>query len=207
MYLKIKTNIYIVNINYKKIINIMKYCNRCNKEKLEINFKIKSNGTISTSCIRCLEIQKKNRDKNKCIHNKEKHGCKICSDSITVTIKCWLKNSKHEDKLRDRFLTNINFIDYDYCNSLILKYPNCIYCDVEMQYKIRQHNLATIERLNNTIGHYKGNCKLCCWLCNCGNVGKNYNNKKITKTLKNENTYISIMNSIKEETIELSELY
>jgi len=75
-----------------------------------------------------------------------------------------------------------------------------------MQYIIRQHNLATIERLNNTIGHYKNNCKLCCWFCNCGNVGKKYNNKKITKTLKNENTYISIMNSIKEETIELSEI-
>jgi len=37
----------------------MKYCNRCKIDKLEINFKIKSNGTISTSCIRCLEIQKK----------------------------------------------------------------------------------------------------------------------------------------------------
>ncbi len=110
----------------------MKHCIKCNKEKLEINFRINKRGTISTRCIRCLEIQKKNRDKNKCIHNKYKHRCKICTDPITVTIKAWLNNSKHEDKLRDRFLTNINFIDYDYCDSLILKYPNCIYCDVEI---------------------------------------------------------------------------
>ena len=37
---------------------------------------------------------------------------------------------------------------------------------VNLQYTEYQDDLATIERLDNSIGHIKSNCVLCCLKCN-----------------------------------------
>ena len=37
---------------------------------------------------------------------------------------------------------------------------------VNLQYTEYRNDLATIERLDNSIGHIKSNCVLCCFKCN-----------------------------------------
>ena len=43
------------------------------------------------------------------------------------------------------------------------------YCKVNLQYTEYQDDLASIERLDNSIGHIKSNCVLCCLKCNKSN--------------------------------------
>ena len=60
------------------------------------------------------------------------------------------------------------FIDKYFLKRLIEDYPTCYYedCKTPLQYTEYKYNLATIERINNNIGHIKSNCVLCCLSCN-----------------------------------------
>ena len=60
------------------------------------------------------------------------------------------------------------FIDKCFLKGLVEDYKQCYYgdCEVNLQYKEFQNDLATIERLDNSIGHIKSNCVLCCLKCN-----------------------------------------
>jgi hypothetical protein len=51
------------------------------------------------------------------------------------------------------------------------EYPNCYYCECELQYVLYQSDMATIERIDNELGHIKSNCVLACRDCNLGRVG------------------------------------
>jgi hypothetical protein len=88
-------------------------------------------------------------------------------DSKTLTVKLWIYGSRKADIRKDRF-DMINFINKDYCNELISKYPNCYYkdCKVQLQYDKYDSDMASIERLNNSIGHIKSNVVICCLRCN-----------------------------------------
>jgi hypothetical protein len=105
-----------------------------------------------------------------CEHKRERSKCKDCKDPIKITIKNWIINSKKSDKKSNRF-DIINFIDKCFCKNLVEEYPNCYYCSVELQYKIYQDDLATIERLDNSLGHIKSNCVIACKMCNVSKVG------------------------------------
>jgi len=102
-----------------------------------------------------------------CEHGKSKAQCKLCSDEIKVTITTMIHCSKVSDKKYDRYDAD-NFIDRCFVESLIEEYPYCYYddCKVELQYVEYQNDLATIERLDNSIGHIKSNCVICCLGCN-----------------------------------------
>ena len=102
-----------------------------------------------------------------CPHSKQRGQCKLCNSPIFVTIKNMIRHSKESDKKCDRYDAN-NFIDKCFLEGLIEEYPNCYYddCKVELQYIEYQDNLATIERLDNSIGHIKSNCVICCMKCN-----------------------------------------
>lgn len=102
-----------------------------------------------------------------CDHNLQKHNCKQCSDAIKITINKIISHSKQKDKKYDRYDAN-NFIDKCFLESLIEEYPCCYYedCKVELQYVKFQDDLATIERLDNSVGHIKSNCVICCLRCN-----------------------------------------
>jgi len=78
--------------------------------------------------------------------------------------------SKHSDKKCNRY-DEINFIDYEYLKNLIDNNDSCYYCNRQLQYIYYKDNLATIERLNNTIGHSKDNSVLACKKCNNTRVG------------------------------------
>jgi hypothetical protein len=58
-----------------------KKCVKCKKLLNLTNFKQKSNGELSKTCIECLEKDKKFRKQNKCSHGKLKRYCKECDGS------------------------------------------------------------------------------------------------------------------------------
>ena len=60
------------------------------------------------------------------------------------------------------------FIDKCFMEGLVEDYKQCYYgdCKVNLQYTEYQDDLATIERLDNSIGHIKSNYVLCCLKCN-----------------------------------------
>ncbi len=105
-----------------------------------------------------------------CQHDRRKAECKICSDPIKITITQWLSQSKFTDKKNNKF-DIINFIDKCFCKNLIEEYPTCYYCKCDVQYVKYEENLATIERLNNDLGHIKSNCVIACRTCNYSRVG------------------------------------
>ena len=102
-----------------------------------------------------------------CDHGKQKNKCKECKDPIKITINKIISNSREADKKYNRYDAN-NFIDKCFIKGLIEDYKFCYYsdCKTEMQYIDYTDNLATIERLDNSIGHIKSNCVLCCLKCN-----------------------------------------
>ena len=102
-----------------------------------------------------------------CAHNKRKQICKKCSDPIKVNIKQWILNSRHYDKMNNIYDAD-RFIDKCFLKGLVEDYQQCYYgdCKVNFQYTEYQNDLATIERLDNSIGHIKSNCVLCCLKCN-----------------------------------------
>ena len=102
-----------------------------------------------------------------CAHNRQKAHCKKCSDPIKVNIKQWIFNSRQYDKMNNIYDAD-RFIDKCFLKGLVEDYKQCYYrdCKVNFQYTEYQNDLATIERLDNSIGHIKSNCVLCCFKCN-----------------------------------------
>ena len=105
-----------------------------------------------------------------CEHNRIRSQCKKCSDPIKVTIKQWIPRSRQADKKKDRYDAN-NFIDKCFLKGLVEDYPECYYCTIQLQYIEYQDDLATIERIDNTLGHIKSNCVIACRKCNLSCVG------------------------------------
>lgn len=106
-------------------------------------------------------------------HGKRKDECKICSDnSVNILVRKMIRNARKYDKGKN-YYDETNFIDYEFVNFIIEKsYNLCFYCGKQLQHIYNEHNLATIERLNNTIGHTKENCVIACKFCNLGNIGE-----------------------------------
>ena len=98
---------------------------------------------------------------------KIKRACKKCSDPIKVNIEQWIFNSRQYDKMHNIYDAD-RFIDKCFLKGLVEDYKQCYYrdCEVNLQYTEYQNDLATIERLDNSIGHIKSNCVLCCLKCN-----------------------------------------
>ena len=88
-----------------------------------------------------------------------------------------IKGSKTSDKKHNRYDLP-NFIDYHFVENLIEDSENkCCYCSCEMQLIKYEGNLATIERIDNSKGHVKGNCLIACKTCNNSNIGSKIGNK------------------------------
>ena len=101
-----------------------------------------------------------------CIHKKRKTQCKVCGDEVKITIRNWVSCSRTSDKKYNRYDAN-NFIDRCFLEGLIEDSEGkCHYCLTNIQYIIYGDTLASIERLDNSIGHIKSNCVIACLLCN-----------------------------------------
>ena len=107
-----------------------------------------------------------------CPHSRQKQTCKKCSDPVKV-IKQWIFSSRQYDKMRNIYDAD-RFIDKCFMEGLVEDYKQCYYgdCEVNLQYTEYRNDLATIERLDNSIGHIKSNCVLCCLKCNKSNKSK-----------------------------------
>ena len=160
-----------------------KKCSRCKCYRYPKDF-IKEGRDMKT-CIYCRENAAKYRIEKKCEHKKrksrcrecngsqtcehsnDKHDCKICSNPIKITIRQWKKHCRESDKKYNRYDAD-RFIDRCFLQGLIEDHPVCFYedCRVKLQYIDYKNDLATIERLDNSIGHIKSNCVICCMKCN-----------------------------------------
>ena len=140
---------------------------------------------VKSSCKECggSSICEHNRRKSRCKeckgasiceHNRLKSQCKECSNPVKITIQKMIYNSKQYDKKYDIY-DPVNFIDYCFVENLLDDYKHCYYqdCKVELQIMERKDNLATIERLDNSLGHIKSNCVICCWKCNYSKKSNN----------------------------------
>ena len=89
------------------------------------------------------------------------------ANPIKVNIEQWIFNSRQYDKMRNIYDAD-RFIDKCFLEGLVEDYKQCYYgdCKVNLHYTEYQDDLATIERLDNSIGHIKSNCVLCCMKCN-----------------------------------------
>ena len=58
-----------------------KRCSKCKRQKSLSAFSQKKCGTYYKTCITCNEASKKSKEKNKCVHNREKCKCKNCGGS------------------------------------------------------------------------------------------------------------------------------
>jgi len=133
--------------------NLQKYfCKNCSGSQICIHNKQKS------KCIEC-------GGSDFCKHNKLRYYCKTCTDPVKVSIKCWISSLKVSDKKYNRYDAD-RFIDRCFLKELIKDFPNCYYCEVELQYIEYNDTLATIERLDNSKGHIKSNCVIACRKCN-----------------------------------------
>ena len=106
-----------------------------------------------------------------CEHKIQRAQCRKCSDPVKISIRNWMSHSKQEDKKRNHYDAD-RFIDRCFLKELVKDYPNCNYCNIELQHVEYNETLATIERLNNSIGHIKSNCVLACRKCNYSRVGQ-----------------------------------
>ena len=96
-----------------------------------------------------------------CPHDRRKQTCKKCSDPIKITIKQWIFSRRQHDKIYNIYDAD-RFIDKCFLEGLIEDYKQCYYGDckdadghgpVNLQYTEYRNDLATIERLDNSIGH------------------------------------------------------
>lgn len=106
-----------------------------------------------------------------CMHERERSSCKPCGDALNITIKTMITGGRVSDIKYNRL--NIDqLITPDYVRGLIdQSLNNCCYCNITMQYITYDATLATIERIDNSIGHIIGNCKIACRTCNFRKVG------------------------------------
>ena len=110
--------------------------------------------------------EKKKRIGKKCIHEKRKYDCKICTNPIKIMITRMISGARTTDKRHDRF-DAINFIDKVFMQELIATTgKTCFYCKKDLQYVLYNDSLATIERFDNSYGHIKNNCVIACLDCN-----------------------------------------
>lgn len=162
-------------------VTIIRLCKICNEHKdISQYYKMGKRRGIQKYNRRCIDCHKKIvtcehnvykydckdcKGSSICEHDKHRKVCKICRDPIDVTIRRMINSSKQEDIKRNRY-TPDNYIDRDFLSDLIKNNLNCFWCNCVLQYMYYKNDLATIERLDNSIGHIKSNCTLACLSCN-----------------------------------------
>ena len=147
-------------------------CTKCKNDKNIIHF-MKDNKQMKF-CDDCRDYYRKYTIKNYCPCGKRKANCRIHNDARTIVIKNIICHSKSNDKKYNRFDEN-QFIDKQFVSNLLDLYENCFYCNCKLNFDKRNPQLATIERLDNTLGHIKRNCVIACYKCNNIRVGDKYN--------------------------------
>ena len=100
---------------------------------------------------------------------RKKEGHNEVQEEIRRQINYKINSYKGQD-VKKGLLLELDFVDYDYVlNLLIDKQLKCFYCreDVLLLYNyVRENKQWTLERIDNKIGHNRGNVEIACLLCN-----------------------------------------
>ena len=142
-------------------------CNRCRHEQDVDQFVSEKYRRATKLCLKCRVRDVMYNKNNRCQHRRAKKECRECvrNDPKVILAQQMLRHSKSKDKKRGRYDPE-NHITKDEILDLFEEYPTCIWCECDVQYIHHQNNLATIERLCNSIGHLSGNCVIACFYCN-----------------------------------------
>ena len=204
------------------INNNRKNCTRCKVNLPSDSFSVKRADILYKHCDRCREKGRKYNENNKCEHgrrkdrykecggssicehNRQKSQCKECmshEERIKFIIKYMVNNSRDKDKKKDRYNPD-NFVDKPFLEGLFENNDKCHYCDTPFTYCDKNKTLATLDRLDNSIGHIKSNCVLACWDCNCGRGKETILMKKLKdKNLILQNQILILQNQLNSTTV------
>ena len=146
----------------------MKICNKCGHEKDDDKFISKKTGRATKMCKRCRDHHMIIYHKNLCPHGREKCRCRQCilDPKLPLAKQIW-HNSINHDRKQGKYEPE-NHITKEEILKLLEEYTTCFWddCNCNLQYIHKQRNLATLERLSNSIGHLAGNCVIACMYCN-----------------------------------------
>ena len=139
-----------------------------------------------------------NKWKENCIDIEKKTDLKIDNHTSlllpNVDINTMVKNQiqqkingyRWQDIKKNIFYPD-NFIDYDFVIDLLQKSQGkCFYCQCYVQViydLVREPKQWTIERINNSMGHNKGNVEISCLNCNLRRRTMHYERYLKTKQL------------------------
>lgn len=100
-----------------------------------------------------------------------------------------LNSYKHQDLLKNKYNEG-EFMDVDSLKDLILESQlKCFYCkeEVNLLYEaVRDPKQWTLERIDNKLGHNKGNVEICCLSCNIKRKTMYYEKYRFTKQIRFE---------------------
>jgi len=109
-----------------------------------------------------------------CAHGRLRGHCRSCAVDVgAFTVDLWVRSSRMNDRKAGRFNAN-HHVDRDSLRSLVEEsFGICYYkaCQRPLQYNHRAADFATLERIDNAIGHTKANCVIACWACNMRHRG------------------------------------
>ena len=146
---------------YRILINDIphRYCCHC-KEFHPLNTKYwgKKRGKLSECKIRVRQYRQTEAWKKSMVKSNQKNW----AVRMVVT-------SRSEDKMRNRY-NPVGYIDKNFLEmQLIRQNSRCFYCGSRMEYGVGFSRTSrrglTVERLDNSKGHLKTNCVLCCSGC------------------------------------------
>ena len=135
------------------------------------------NPNTGKSFTRCPECRKKKSEYSKqhykhyYIKNRDKILERVNRYNHENPFNTWISNSKKEDIKCNRYDPN-NFITKEHCEHIVeLSNSKCYYCLCELNWEVGIYpNRATIERLDNSLGHIIGNCVIACHRCNSSKI-------------------------------------
>jgi hypothetical protein len=140
----------------------LRKCRMCEQTKIETDFVLRGKKLTAT----CKECSIARRSKDYCPCGVREHDCTHCNDPIIRRATSMIHGSRISDKRHNRICD----LDFTSVLNKVVDTPNCIYCDIELQYLSPYlPNHATIDRINNNIGHTINNCVISCRRCNCAN--------------------------------------
>lgn len=159
-------------------------CTKCDQDLPIGSFACKVNGARTLRCITCLkedgsDICQHDLIKDLCgecselcEHRREITTCKLCCDPIPIIVRNMVNLNLIRDKQKGIY-DSATCVDEEHVLELILKAQGiCYYCKCSMQYQTYADDLASLERLSNSLGHIKGNCVIACLKCNRSQVGQ-----------------------------------
>lgn len=139
-----------------------KICKRCHVSKT-LNEFTKVTETIFDTCHICRRMYYESR---LCEHMKIKSKCPRCINPIKLRIRNIISATKQSDKMYRRYDAD-NHIDFNHVKELMFNRAfKCAFCHRDTQFETYNESLCTIDRIDNNIGHVKGNCTISCRRCN-----------------------------------------